>query len=45
MFIFTELIEETGRPPGLIVACRDIFGVARTSSILVKVHTFDVVMT
>ena len=28
MFICTELIEETGRPPGLI------FGLARTSSSL-----------
>ena len=26
MFICTELIEETGRPPGLILACRNIFG-------------------
>ena len=39
MFICTELIEETGRPPGLI------FGLARTSSSLGKIHTFDGVMT
>ena len=34
MFICTELIEETGRPPGLILACRNIFGLARTCSSL-----------
>ena len=33
MFICTELIEETGRPPGLI------FGLARTSSSLGKFFT------
>ena len=32
MFIFTELVEETGIPPGLILAWRDIFGLARTGS-------------
>ena len=32
MFICTELIEETRRLPGLILACGDIFGLARTSS-------------
>ena len=32
MFICTELIEETGRPPGLIFGMWDIFGLARTSS-------------
>ena len=32
MFICTELIEETGKPPVLIFACGDIFGLARTSS-------------
>ena len=32
MFICTELIEETGRPPGLILACGDIFGLARAIS-------------
>ena len=26
MFICTELIEQTGRPPGLILGCGDIFG-------------------
>ena len=45
MFICTELIEETGRPPGLILACRDIFGLARTSSRFGNFHTFDEVMT
>ena len=40
MFICSELIEETGRPPGLI------FGLARTSSSLgKKIHTFDGIMT
>ena len=38
MFICTKLIEETGRPPGLI------FGLARTSSSLGKNHTFDEVI-
>ena len=32
MFICTELIGETGRSPGLNLACMDIFGLARTSS-------------
>ena len=32
----TELIEESGRPPGLILACGDIFGLAWTSSSLRK---------
>ena len=32
MFICTELIEETGRPPRLILACGDIFDLARTRS-------------
>ena len=32
MFKCTELIEETGRPPGLVFACSDIFGLARTIS-------------
>ena len=32
VFICTELIEETGRPPGVILACRGIFGLARESS-------------
>ena len=36
MFICTELIEETGRPPGLIFGMWDIFGLARTSSSLGK---------
>ena len=31
VYIYTELIEETGRPTGLIVARREIFGLARTS--------------
>ena len=39
MFICTELIEETGRPPGLILACGNIFGLARTSSSLGKKFT------
>ena len=46
MFICAELIEETGRPPGLILACGDIFDLARASSSLGKnIHTFDGVMT
>ena len=32
MFICTELIEETERPPGLIFSIKDIFGQARKSS-------------
>ena len=39
MFICTELIEETGRLPGLIFACGDIIGLARTSSSLGKNFT------
>ena len=31
MFICSELIEETGRDPGMILACGDIFSLARTS--------------
>ena len=34
MFICTELIEETGRPPGLIFGMGDIFDLTRTSSSL-----------
>ena len=39
MYIYiyiTELIEETGKPPEQIFACRDIFGLARKSSSLGK---------
>ena len=36
MFICTELIEETGRPPGLIFGMGDIFDLTRTSSSLGK---------
>ena len=32
MFICTELIEETDRPPGLIFGMWEYFGLARTSS-------------
>ena len=39
MFICSELIEETGRPPGLIFGIWDIFGLARTSSSLGKIFT------
>ena len=39
MFICTELIEETGKLPGLIFACGDIFGLARASSSLGKKFT------
>ena len=45
MFICTELIEETGRPPGLIFRIWDISCMARTNSSLGKFHTFDGVMT
>ena len=34
MFLSSELIEETGRPPGLIFGMWNIFGLARTSSSL-----------
>ena len=34
MFICTELVEETGRHPGLILAGGDYLGLARTSSSL-----------
>ena len=37
MFICTELIEETGRPPGLIFGMWGNFGLARTSSSLGKI--------
>ena len=39
MFICSELIEETGRPPGLIFGMWDILGLARTSSSLGKKFT------
>ena len=39
LFICPELIEETRRPPGHILACRGIFGLARTSSSLGKKFT------
>ena len=39
MFICTELIEETGRPPELFLACGHIFGLARASSSLGKTFT------
>ena len=39
MFICSELIEETGRPTGLNLACGDIFGLARTSSSFRKIFT------
>ena len=32
MFIYTELIEETGRHPGLIFGMWGYFGLTRTSS-------------
>ena len=38
MFICTELIEETGRPPGLIFGMRGYFCLAETSSSLEKNH-------
>ena len=36
MFMCTELIEETGRPPGLIFGVWGHFGLARASSSLEK---------
>ena len=39
MFICTELIEETGRSPGLILVCGDIFGLAWTGSSFGKKFT------
>ena len=39
MFICSELIEETGRPPGLIFGIMDIFGLARSGSCLGKTFT------
>ena len=46
MFICTELIEETGRPPGLIFGMWGYFGLARACSSLGKIFdTFDGVMT
>ena len=39
MFVYTELIEETGRPPRLIFSMWDIFCLARTSSSLGKEFT------
>ena len=41
MFVCSELIEETGRPPGLIFGMWGYFGLARTSSSLEISHTFD----
>ena len=38
-YIYTQLIEEIGRHPGIILACRDIFGLAHTSSSLGKIFT------
>ena len=49
LYIYTGLIEETGRPPRLILACGDIFGLARTSSSFGKNFTHltscDVIFT
>ena len=45
MFICTELIEETVKPPRLILARRDIFGLARTISSLGKIFTHDGIVT
>ena len=39
MFVCSELIGETGRPPELIFGLWDIFGLARTSSSLGKKFT------
>ena len=45
MFKCTELIEETGRPPGLIFGMWGYFGLVRTSSSFEKFYTFDGVVT
>ena len=39
MSVCSELIEETGRPPGLIFGMWDIFDLARTSSSFGKIFT------
>ena len=46
MFICSELIEETGRPPGLIFCMRGYFWPASDKfESWKKIHTFDGVMT
>ena len=46
MFICTELIEETGRPPGLIFGMWGYFGPGSgLFESWKKIHTFDGVMT
>ena len=46
MFICSELIEETGRPPGLIFAMREYFWPGSDKFEFGKFfHTFDGVMT
>ena len=46
MFIFTELIQETGRPPGLIFGMCGYFwpGTEKFES-WKEIHTFDGIMT
>ena len=49
MFICSELIEETERPPVLILAGGNIFGLARTSSsfgiFFTHLLSYDVIVT
>ena len=45
MFICSELIEETGRPPGQIFGMREYFWPGSESASLGKIHTIDEVMT
>ena len=42
---YTELIEETRRPPGLILASGGNFAWLGQVRVLDKIHTFDGVMT
>ena len=46
MFVCSELIEETGRPPGLIFGMWEYFGPGSDKfESWKKIHTFDGVMT
>ena len=45
MFICTELIEETGRLPGLVLACGDILAWLGQVRVLEILYAFDGVMT
>ena len=45
MYIFTELIEETGRRPGCFLTCGYFWPGSEKFESWKKIHTFDGVMT